>query len=60
MTVYCVMNHDYEGDFLDSIWSTKEKAEAEAAKRNAAEYPRASYSGPSYGVVEYEVDEVDE
>lgn len=27
MVVYCIMDNDWEGSFLHSIWSTKEKAE---------------------------------
>ena len=53
MTVWCVMFHDYEGSYLCSIWSTKESAEAHAAKLNT---PRK----PDYSVEEWVVDVEDQ
>lgn len=51
MKVYCVMMYvPYEGSYLDSIWSTDEKAQEKArAESNGQHY--------EYGVEEWEVDE---
>lgn len=58
MIVYCVLYGDFEGQFLNSIWSTREKAQERADAQTAAEKitPDASHG---YYVEEFEIDNPD-
>lgn len=39
MTVWCIFEHNSEGSYFCSAWSTQELAEAELLKRTNYEHP---------------------
>lgn len=56
MTVYCIIDYDWVSSHICSIWSTREKAEAEC-ERLKTKLPKYSFEASGISVDAYIVDE---
>jgi hypothetical protein len=55
MTVYIVTGHDYDGEWVEGVYSTKEKADSHVAVRYAEKQSRWNAEG--WNVEEWKLDD---